>query len=58
MFVQGVVAAARGLINLYRVINPAYLDRKDRGKDGQMNLESRKPKVEFLFLFLLFFLFP
>jgi protein SDA1 len=41
---KGVVAAARGVINLYRVINPSALDRKDRGKEGQMNLSNRVPK--------------
>lgn len=40
---KGVVSAVRGLINLYRAINPALLDRRDRGKDGQMNLADRKP---------------
>ena len=41
---KGVVAAARGVINLFRVINPGVLERKDRGKEAQMNLKDRVPQ--------------
>eukprot|EP00163_Fabomonas_tropica_P018404 TRINITY_DN3270_c0_g1_i2.p1 TRINITY_DN3270_c0_g1~~TRINITY_DN3270_c0_g1_i2.p1 ORF type:complete len:710 (+),score=171.06 TRINITY_DN3270_c0_g1_i2:123-2252(+) len=40
---KSVVVAARSLIALFREINPAMLHKRDRGKDGAMETESRAP---------------
>lgn len=37
---KGINTAARGLIGVFRVHNPALLERKDRGKVGNMNKEK------------------
>ena len=40
---KGVVAASRGIINLFRKVHPALLNKKDRGKEGQMSVKQRIP---------------
>ena len=37
---KGVMMAAKGLLSLYRLIDPELLERKDRGKDASMGLRS------------------
>ncbi|CAO1618913.1 unnamed protein product [Jaminaea pallidilutea] len=37
---KGVAAASRGLLSLYREVNPAMLPRKERGKTGSMALQA------------------
>ncbi|PWN29710.1 SDA1-domain-containing protein [Jaminaea rosea] len=37
---KGVAAASRGLLQLYREVNPALLPRKERGKSGSMALQA------------------
>ncbi|KAL7746905.1 Severe Depolymerization of Actin [Sorochytrium milnesiophthora] len=39
---KGVVAAARGLVGLFREVNPAMLARSDRGRTAQMELRDGK----------------
>ncbi|KAL4970423.1 SDA1 family protein [Aspergillus stella-maris] len=41
---KGVVMGARGLLSLYRDINPEMLKRRDRGKDASMNLQHGTQK--------------
>ncbi|KAE8150878.1 SDA1-domain-containing protein [Aspergillus avenaceus] len=41
---KGVVMAARGLLSLYREVNPEMLKRRDRGKDASMGLRSGEKK--------------
>ena len=38
---KGVATAARSLIALFREVRPELLHKKDRGRDGQQNLERR-----------------
>ncbi|KAL3469184.1 SDA1-domain-containing protein [Aspergillus californicus] len=41
---KGVVMAGRGLLSLYRDINPEMLKRRDRGKDASMGLQHGEKK--------------
>ncbi|KAB8230082.1 Severe Depolymerization of Actin [Aspergillus alliaceus] len=41
---KGVVMAARGLLGLYRDLNPEMLKRRDRGKEASMGLRSGEKK--------------
>ena len=43
---KGVIMAARGLIALYREVNPEMLKRKDRGKDAVMGLKIGERKEQ------------
>lgn len=43
---KGVIMAARGLIALYRDVNPEMLKRKDRGKEAVMGLRSGERKEQ------------
>lgn len=40
---KGVMMAAKSIINLFRTVHPKLLHRKDRGKEGQVNLKERVP---------------
>lgn len=44
---KGVSAASRGLMQLYREVNPAMLRRADRGKSGAMALAEGKEPAHF-----------
>ena len=37
---KGVVTASRGLLQLYREINPAMLTRRERGKEASMGMQA------------------
>ncbi|KAF7593271.1 Severe Depolymerization of Actin [Aspergillus hancockii] len=41
---KGVVMAARGLLSLYRDLNPEMLKRRDRGKDASIGLRTGERK--------------
>ncbi|KAE8351289.1 SDA1-domain-containing protein [Aspergillus coremiiformis] len=41
---KGVVMAARGLLSLYRDLNPEMLKRRDRGKEASIGLRSGEKK--------------
>ncbi|KAF9884679.1 Severe Depolymerization of Actin [Aspergillus nanangensis] len=41
---KGVVMAGRGLLSLFRELNPEMLKRRDRGKDASMGLRSGEKK--------------
>ncbi|KAL5335363.1 SDA1-domain-containing protein [Aspergillus crustosus] len=41
---KGVVMGARGLLSLYREINPEMLKRRDRGKDASIGLQHGEKK--------------
>ncbi|PYI23000.1 SDA1-domain-containing protein [Aspergillus japonicus CBS 114.51] len=41
---KGVVMAARGLLSLFRELNPEWLKRRDRGKEASMGLRSGDKK--------------
>ncbi|KAL2824133.1 SDA1 domain protein [Aspergillus cavernicola] len=41
---KGVVMAARGLLGLYRDINPEMLKRRDRGKEASMGIQHGEKK--------------
>ncbi|KAI9369584.1 SDA1-domain-containing protein [Aspergillus egyptiacus] len=41
---KGVVMAARGLLSLYRDVNPEMLKRRDRGKDASISLQHGEKK--------------
>ncbi|RAL16703.1 SDA1 family protein, partial [Aspergillus homomorphus CBS 101889] len=41
---KGVVMAARGLLSLFRELNPEWLKRRDRGKEASMGLRSGEKK--------------
>ncbi|KAL4871289.1 hypothetical protein BDV12DRAFT_164549 [Aspergillus spectabilis] len=41
---KGVVMGARGLLSLYREINPEWLKRRDRGKDASISLQHGEKK--------------
>ncbi|KAL4809190.1 SDA1-domain-containing protein [Aspergillus unguis] len=41
---KGVVMAARGLLSLYRDLNPEMLKRRDRGKDASIGLQHGEKK--------------
>ncbi|KAL2833536.1 SDA1-domain-containing protein [Aspergillus pseudoustus] len=43
---KGVVMAARGLLALYRDLNPEMLKRRDRGKDASMSLQHGEKQVK------------
>ena len=43
---KGVVMAARGLLALYRDVNPEMLSRKDRGKDATIGIRSGEHKEQ------------
>ncbi|PKI84011.1 Severe Depolymerization of Actin [Malassezia vespertilionis] len=44
---KGVSAASRGLMQLYREVNPALLRRADRGKSGAMAMQEGKQVLQF-----------
>ena len=37
---KGVVTASRGLLQLYREVNPAMLKRRERGKEASMGMQT------------------
>ncbi|KAL4917799.1 SDA1-domain-containing protein [Aspergillus aurantiobrunneus] len=41
---KGVVMAARGLLSLYRDVNPEMLKRRDRGKDASISIQHGEKK--------------
>ncbi|KAJ0425712.1 SDA1-domain-containing protein [Aspergillus carlsbadensis] len=43
---KGVVMAARGLLSLYRDLNPEMLKRRDRGKDASIGLQHGEKQVK------------
>jgi len=43
---KGVMMAARGLLGLYRQVNPEMLKSRDRGKDGVMGLKTGELKQQ------------
>lgn len=44
---KGVCAAARGLLSLYREVNPAMLKKKERGKMGSLAVQEGRAAVAF-----------
>lgn len=44
---KAVTAAARGLLQLYREVNPGMLKRRERGKDASMGMASGNKPLQF-----------
>lgn len=41
---KGVITASRGLLQLYREVNPAMLKRRERGKEASMGMQTSAGK--------------